>query len=287
MPSEFQRLRRDFGWAIEDHAEQESGVWVLPQQRKESYPDSGHASLAEAEDGSFWFRHRNRVVIEALKRLGPPAALWDVGGGNGYVSLGLHRAGVEAVTVEPGPVGSKNAAARGLRSVVQGRFDDLSLPDASLPAIGAFDVIEHIEDPEPLLAEFARCLRPEGLLLVTVPALNALWSGYDEVAGHFRRYTVRDLDREIERAGLRRVARSYFMLPLVPPVYVLRARPHRTGSEPDMEELLRRTVEQQRSERRGLATRAMELALTAERWWMRRGHLPTGTSIIGAYQRPS
>lgn len=45
----------------------------------------------------------------------------------------------------------------------------LDFADASLDAIGCFDVLEHVPDYPVALREFARCLRPDGRLVLTVP----------------------------------------------------------------------------------------------------------------------
>ncbi len=55
------------------------------------------------------------------------------------------------------------------------RFEDvtrLSMDDASLDVVLSFDVLEHVPDYRAALGEFARCLRPEGVLILTVPFLS-------------------------------------------------------------------------------------------------------------------
>ena len=66
-----------------------------------------------------------------------------------------------------------------------------------------FDVIEHIEPTRPFLEAVLFHLKPGGIVLVNVPALMTLFSVYDKVAGHYRRYIgrcwprVRDLDATV------------------------------------------------------------------------------------------
>ena len=45
----------------------------------------------------------------------------------------------------------------------------LTFPDRTFHKIGSFDVLEHIPDYRRALAEFFRCLKPSGMLLITVP----------------------------------------------------------------------------------------------------------------------
>jgi SAM-dependent methyltransferase len=64
------------------------------------------------------------------------------------------------------------------------------------------DVIEHVDDDVGVLVEAGRVLRPGGSVVVTVPAGPDLWTRYDEVTGHKRRYTHDGLVTVIGRAGL-------------------------------------------------------------------------------------
>lgn len=49
----------------------------------------------------------------------------------------------------------------------------LGFADASLDAIGSFDVLEHVPDYPAALREFARCLRPRGRLVLTAPFVES------------------------------------------------------------------------------------------------------------------
>ena len=64
-------------------------------------------------------------------------------------------------------------------------------------------MIEHIEDDVSAVRGLARVLAPEGVLVITVPAGQWLWSRHDERNGHYRRYDRRRLRALLEGAGLR------------------------------------------------------------------------------------
>jgi SAM-dependent methyltransferase len=272
--AEFERLADRFGWRIRDHASLRDGVWWGKREGDLSYPEGTGEAIAAVEDHSAWFRHRNRVIGD-LVGAARPAALWEVGSGNGFVARGLQRGGIEAVCVEPLPFGAKTAAERGVAASVCARFEQLELPDDSLPAVGCFDVLEHLADPDALVGEMRRVLEPGGWLFVTVPAMPALWSQADEASGHFRRYTRHGLDRAMK--GFQRMTSAYFMAPLAIPIFLLRALPLRLGR--------RRSVSQVRSELvRDLGTFGSRL-LAWERPWVRRRALPFGSSLAGAYRK--
>ena len=95
------------------------GWWGARAVSDVSYPDDGNAFCFAVEDSSFWFRHRNRCILEAIKLFPPTGAIFDVGGGNGYVARSIQDLGLEVVLVEPGLVGVRNELKREVRQVVR------------------------------------------------------------------------------------------------------------------------------------------------------------------------
>jgi SAM-dependent methyltransferase len=79
----------------------------------------------------------------------------------------------------------------------------LPFPDRQFDIITALDVIEHLDDDLLALRELRRVMRPGGVLIVSVPAYPALWSYWDEILGHRRRYTVGSMRAVAKKAGLR------------------------------------------------------------------------------------
>lgn len=204
------------------------GVWRPTAVEAVSYPHDGNDACLAVEDTSYWFGHRNRCLLAVLNRFPPAGPFIDVGGGNGCVSAALRAAGHDAVLIEPGP-GAVNAVARGIPTIVQGRLEDVGFPPGSLAAVGAFDVIEHIEDHLGFLASIRALLKPGGLFFCTVPAHRLLWSDADEYAGHYRRYGRASLRAALGAAGLHVEYMTYFFSWLVPPIFLLRTLPHATG----------------------------------------------------------
>ncbi|MBI4616307.1 MAG: methyltransferase domain-containing protein [Planctomycetes bacterium] len=192
-----------------------------------AYPHEGADLTFAVEEGSFWFRHRNRVLAALVARHPPDGPLWDVGGGNGFPARYLQERGVPVVVVEPGRAGCANAASRGVERVVRSTLEGLRLRDGVLRAASLLDVLEHLADPAPLLAECRRVLVPGGRLFVTVPAYEFLWSDEDVYARHFRRYTRRALLRELAGAGFTPLYLGYYFQALVLPILFLRTMPYR------------------------------------------------------------
>jgi SAM-dependent methyltransferase len=205
------------------------GTWHSRRSAAISYPAESNEFLYQVEDKSFWFSHRNRCIVEALRRYSPQGVLFDIGGGNGYVSAAIQKAGWPVVLLEPGPDGARNARARGIEHVICSTLDEAGLKPASIDAAGAFDVIEHIEDDHGFLRSLAGILRPGGRLYLTVPAFPFLWSQEDIDAGHYRRYTLRTIEAVLRRAGFTVEYATYFFGLLPPAILLQRSLPHRLG----------------------------------------------------------
>jgi len=261
------------------------GLWTAGDPGEVSYPEDGHPRFFAVEDRSFWFRHRNEVITAVVHADAPGGALFDIGGGNGFVALALQEAGIESVVVEPGAEGARHAAQRGLRNVVNATLDGAGFLDASVPAMGLFDVLEHVEDDAALLGSIHSALRPGGRLYLTVPTYGFLWSGEDDCAGHFRRYTVRSLGARLEVAGFEVTRRSYFFACLVPLVLALRAIPSRLGLQPPVSDA---TTQRAHALPKGLAGRALDRCLAAELARIRAGRaIPFGSSCIAVARKPA
>lgn len=78
----------------------------------------------------------------------------------------------------------------------------LPFRDASVDAVLALEVLEHVEEDRRLIAEMARVLRPGGLAVVSVPLRMALWSATDDSCAHVRRYETEELMAKLREGGL-------------------------------------------------------------------------------------
>jgi SAM-dependent methyltransferase len=267
-------LARRTGWTPESVCEWTDGLW-LGNSSRTAYSEDQHGVIDEATDSSWWYATRAEMIVDLLDECGRPRALWDIGAGSGTVSRALQSHGIPMVAVEPGRGGAQAAAASGL-TVICAALESLDLPDASIPAAGLFDVLEHVDDRPALLRELHRVIEPGGMLVLTVPAYRWLWSDADVVAGHTTRYTRDRLLAELRGAGFRPQRVGYRFASLVAPIAALRALPYRLGRRPDLERTGREVS-------RGAGPLG-EAATWAERRVGR--HLGFGTSVFGVFRRP-
>ena len=254
------------------------------ETNRSAFSATAHRSLLSVEDRSLWFRWRNEIIADVIRRAGAPPALWEIGAGNGVVSRYLERAGITAVVVEPGEAGSLAAASRGIRHVVRASLEELELPPESLPAVGAFDVLEHLEDPSRLMSEVHRVLMPGGLFVGSVPAFPLLWSEADVMAGHYRRYRRRTLATLLRRTGFRLTYLNHHFAAATPLLLIGRALPWRLGVRRNPE-----VANAQYVRALGRASRPAQVVgdevMGAELTWGRHHRVPLGTSIVVAARR--
>ena len=80
------------------------------------------------------------------------------------------------------------------------------------------DVVEHVEDPKAFLDSLCAhpLIGPSTIFIITVPSYQGLYSAHDMLLRHYRRYSNKSLQVELEAAGLEVKEIGYFFsLPLV------------------------------------------------------------------------
>ncbi|MCK6580266.1 MAG: methyltransferase domain-containing protein [Anaerolineae bacterium] len=193
----------------------------------DSYGGDFFAHLAALEQGHFWFEARSRLILWLIARHFPLARrVMEIGCGTGFVLQGIrHLLPDAALYGSDLYVEGLRFAAQRVPSAVLLQMDALHIPyDSAFDLIGAFDVIEHIEDDAAALAQMYRALKPGGGLLISVPQHRALWSIVDEVSYHKRRYERGELLRRVEAAGFRVIRTTSFVSLLLPLMLLTRAR---------------------------------------------------------------
>ncbi len=192
----------------------------FPSEKYEEDPSS-------SESGGIWSEMRSRKIASILKRRRIDL-IWEVGAGHGNMAIPLAKSGIATIPIEPLYSGAKALSIQGFHSYAT-TLDQLNLPEASLEAVGVFDVLEHLENPEALLKEIHRVLKPGGLLLTSVPAYQWLFSDFDVQIGHFRRYSRRSLHNLLADSNFRdtRVSNLFFIF--LAPAFILRRLPYLVG----------------------------------------------------------
>lgn len=187
---------------------------------EEDYSPEGAGVQQEVRESHFWFSMRNLFILQLMQDVRIPASesrFVEYGCSNGLVMAELERAGWNVLGTDMHLGGLRNAAATVRGPLVCSPLDKLEF-ETPVDVVGFFDVIEHLQDDHAALEKAAAELRPGGYVVVTVPAFQGLWSTFDVLLGHKRRYTAGELANLFGRLGLEVVTVRYafaFMFPLV------------------------------------------------------------------------
>jgi SAM-dependent methyltransferase len=157
------------------------------------------------------------------------------------------------------------------------QMDARQIPfDSEFDLVGAFDVIEHVDEDVLVLQQMVQAAKPGGGILVTVPQHPRLWSPADEFSHHRRRYVRGELTSKLGSVGVRLLRTTSFVSLLLPAVAASRALERRRSRFDPVAEF-------RRSGRMGAAFAA---AMTAERTLIRAGvSFPAGGSLLAVGRR--
>lgn len=230
--------------------------------------------LSAADTSGYWWYVVRQAHLEQQLRAVARVPGWS------YLDLGCGAGGVLRAVVDH----LRPARALGLDGtqaavdVARSRGVDARLADFRKPlelpfrpdAVSCLDVLEHLEDPVLALANLRAAAAPDALLVVSVPAHPGLWSRWDEVCGHHRRYTRATLGEHLRAGGWRCERMRHVFSYCVPPAWWQRR-------------VLKRVQEVEFPPVSPLVNRALVLAGSVER--ALGSPLPFGTSLL-ACARP-
>jgi SAM-dependent methyltransferase len=144
-----------------------------------------------------WLRDAGRLGDE----------IFNIGCGFGAFTAMGARSGARVRAFEPDPVAFRHAAACCPTGSTVEQLDLSHIPGSQVAdVIVMHDVLEHIGNDRQATADLFRLLKPDGLLVLSVPALPLLFGHHDEQLGHYRRYT---------RATLVLTLEEYFEIDLI------------------------------------------------------------------------
>ncbi len=232
--------------------------------------------LQEADN---WLHNGRRALLGHMARAvagGETARhILEVGAGSGKSMRVLDGLGVvDVVETEPTAIqilkntrGIRHIYTQGIPFALEGRYD----------IIVAMDVIEHIENDQQAFDWMYGQLQPGGVMILTVPAFQWMFSHHDVALNHCRRYTLTQL-HALNHQKMHRLFASYFNFTLFPLAVLTRLKSKNSGKKG--------RGEKQNSDVPGLIDRLFLFLLRAEARMIRAGiRFPWGLTAVVVYRK--
>lgn len=181
---------------------------------------SEYKQMYDVEKCHWWFQGKITILRDLIhahtKKVGKAL---DFGCGTGALMESLQDI-IDIHGVDISPEAIYFCQKRGIENVKL--IDNDWAPDSEYSLIIATDVVEHIQGDVEILNKLWKALKPNGVIIITVPAFKFLWSEYDVALHHKRRYTYRQLVNCAEEAGFRWSYISYYNTLLFPVAVIIR-----------------------------------------------------------------
>lgn len=242
--------------------------------------ETEYRQLAELEDRLWHFEALHDHVRRALTKyqLPPNAALLDTGCGTGGLLRRLAKwfPSAQLRGLDVAPLAVQLARERMPCPIDEGSVTALPYADASFGALTSIDVLYHLENPAEALREYARCVRPGGLVVLNVPAYRWLWSYHDTAVNSHHRFTRSEMETLLRAAGLQPVYATYWNTLLFPAIIIRRKLlPAPKDGTSDVREYS------------APVSAILRALLGIERLWLKTGlTLPFGTSVFVVARHP-
>lgn len=182
--------------------------------------------MYELESTYWWHVAKRRLVLRLLApilTILDQAKFLDIGCGTGMMMQDFSKYG-SVFGVDGSVRALSYCVKRGLSSVVAVDLNsNLPFSDEQFDVVTMLDTLEHLDDDFLVLNEIHRVLKPGGCFVVTVPAYPLLWTYWDEILGHKRRYRKSRLIDKLMKTGFRVERSSYFYSYLLCLAIVVRA----------------------------------------------------------------
>lgn len=235
-----------------------------------------YGDLFSLEDKHWWHISKRRIVrklIDKYNNLENPKIL-DIGCGTGRNIEELADLG-QIYGLDNSREALRFCKKRGLKNLIFGSAEKTNLPNNSFDIITLLDVLEHTDDDK-TLKEIHRILKKNSLLIITVPAFNWLWSQWDIVLHHKRRYTRESLTTILERNNYRIRKISYMYSFLVLPILLVRSI---------KSFLFKKEYPSDFRLSSSLVNNLLNKLTQFESFFYANGHIPIGTSLIVVAQK--
>ena len=134
-------------------------------------------------------------------------SILDVGAGSGFFSKYIlqNTTAIEATCIDTGYTEERTAL-----TAEKNQHFCRTVAFSNAQLVLMMDVLEHIKDDVSFVENYVEKCSSGTTFLVSVPAFNFLWSDHDVFLEHYRRYTIKSLQKTLKSAGLEVTHSQYF-----------------------------------------------------------------------------
>ncbi len=180
-----------------------------------------YQKMYEVESHHWWYIGLRYYLFYWIKQFNPTKVL-DAGCGTGVNILSAQSAGYDVSGIDYAEDSISFCSKRNLENLRQGVIQQLPYEDSEFDLIYSMDVIGSLtpEDGKKAIAEFYRCLKPGGVLIINTAALGFLYAAQDIAWRIEKRYTLTELNELVENQGFRVIKSTYRVFLLFPLVLI-------------------------------------------------------------------
>lgn len=242
----------------------------------------GYEVIENYEEFLWWHRARREIIIDTItKKIEnyDKKKLLDIGCGSGELLSYISKYVPNCIGLEPYEYPDKK-----YNNIFNQPIFNNNLKDNSFDIITFFNVMEHIEDENKFLNEVKRLINKlenefksnndsllihsGGYILITVPAYQWLWTNFDVICKHYRRYNIKRLKKILLDNGFVIEKISYFNFLLFPAFALVRI----------FDKIFNKT----RTDygKQGIVNTILYKIFSIEKYLLRKINLPFGSSIL-------
>lgn len=177
------------------------------------------------ETCNFWFVARRQIIVSIINKFNcsKDVSILDVGCSGGILLDKLIKSGyINTYGIDISKKAISKCRENGHFNVSLQNAITTNFEDKKFDLIIVSDVLEHIEEENSAMQEWNRILKPDGKIIIFVPAFMFLWSNHDVQNQHKRRYTKKAVMSIIKLNKFEIDKISYWNISLFIPVLLVR-----------------------------------------------------------------
>ena len=173
--------------------------------------------LYELEQTHGWYVGTRQIILSLLNRyaknLTGHVKILDAGCGTGGMLKSIEKYG-SAIGIDVSNAALAFCKKRAQNKIIQASICHLPFKNETFDIILSLGVVYHklVKDDYQAIRELFRISKKEGIVIITNPAYNFLWSAHDVVTHTKKRYILKEVEKLIKDSGFTILKSTYFSM---------------------------------------------------------------------------